>query len=71
MILNIGSSYFLLLDKNRYPLETNIGEHLNISRILLSYNKKLMWFWNWWGILGIALIVVVLGKLLHMWSKRG
>jgi len=29
-----------------------------------------MRFWNWWGILAIALIIVVFGKLLHGWYKK-
>jgi hypothetical protein len=29
-----------------------------------------MWFWNWWGILSVALVVVVIGKMLHVWSKK-
>ena len=29
-----------------------------------------MWFWSWWGILGIALVIVVVGKALHFWRKR-
>jgi len=28
-----------------------------------------MWFWTWWGILSIALVVVILGKLFHVWKK--
>jgi hypothetical protein len=29
-----------------------------------------MVFWSWWGILAIALVVVVIGKLLHGWYKK-
>jgi len=29
-----------------------------------------MVFWSWWGILAIALIVVVIAKLLHGWYKK-
>ncbi len=28
-----------------------------------------MWGWSWWGILGIAVIVVAVGKILHLWHK--
>lgn len=29
-----------------------------------------MWFWNTWVLIGFALIIVVLGKLLHVWHKH-
>ena len=29
-----------------------------------------MWYWTWWGMLSIALIIVVLGKALHIWKKK-
>ncbi len=25
--------------------------------------------WTWWGILSVAVIVVALGKLFHVWRK--
>jgi len=29
-----------------------------------------MFFWSWWGIIAIALVLVVIGKLLHGWYKK-
>ncbi len=26
--------------------------------------------WSWWEILSIALVIVVLGKALHVWRKK-
>jgi len=26
--------------------------------------------WSWWEILSIALVIVVLGKALHVWKRR-
>jgi hypothetical protein len=25
--------------------------------------------WSWWGFLGIAVLIVGLGKVLHLWRK--
>jgi hypothetical protein len=29
-----------------------------------------MWFWTWWGMLSVALVIVVIGKALHIWRKK-
>jgi hypothetical protein len=29
-----------------------------------------MRYWTWWGILAIALVIVMIGKALHIWRKK-